>query len=64
MSFNLLLLIACLFAQLKELLAHVNGAVKLTLCLMDHTDLLVALCLDVAVLSSLGDIETLFEELE
>ena len=63
-SLNLFLFISCLLAQIKELFAILDGTIQFTLSLVDHTDLLVALGLDVLVLSSLGHQKTLLEELE
>ena len=62
--FNLLFPVTRLLAELEERLAVLHCPVKLTLCLIDHTDLLVALSFNVPVLGPLSDTEALFEELE
>jgi len=64
MSLDLLFTITRLFADVEELLTVLNGAIELSLRLINHTDLLVALGLDVAVLGALGHIQALLEELQ
>ena len=61
---DLLCLVVGFFAELQELFAHVHSTVELTLCLVNHTDLLVTLSLDIAVLGCFGDVEAFFEKLE
>lgn len=63
-SLNLLLFISCLLAKFEELLTVLNCTIQLTLCLVNHTNLLVALSLNVLVLGTLGHIETLLKELK
>jgi len=63
-SLDLLLNVVCLFAQLKELLSVLHGVLKLTLSLVDHTDLLVTVSLNDFILGGLGDVQTLLKELE
>lgn len=52
-SLDLLFNIVCLLAQLQELLPMLNSSIKLTLSLINHTDLLIALSLTDSVLSVL-----------
>ena len=61
---DLLRTIASFLAEVKEEFTLLNGSVKLTLSLVDHADLLIALSFDVTVLSLLGHCEALLEELE
>ena len=61
---NLFLAVSRLFAQVQELLSVLDSAVQFTLRFVDHTDLLVALCLNILVLRALGNYQALFEELE
>jgi len=63
-SLDLLLNVVCLFAQLKELLSVLHSVLKLTLSLIDHTDLLVTVSLNDFILGGLGDMQTLLKELE
>ena len=63
-SLDLLLLVSSLLAKFEELLSVLNCAIQLTLCLVNHTNLLVALSLNVLVLGTLRHIETLLEELK
>ena len=64
MRLNLFLAVSRLLAQVQELLSMLDSAVQLTLRFVDHTDLLVAFCLDVLVLRALGNYQALLEELE
>ena len=64
MRLNLFLAVSRLFAQVQELLSVLDSAVQFTLRFVDHTDLLVALCLNILVLRALGNYQALFEELE
>ena len=61
---NLLLNNACLLAEIKESLSVLNGAIKFSLSLVNHTDLLVALSFGDPVLSIRGHVQALFVELE
>jgi len=61
---DLFLAVTSLLAQLQELFSVFDGAIQLTLSLVNHTNLLVALSFDLLVLELLADIETLLEELE
>ena len=61
---DLLFLVTSLFAKLQKLFTHVYSAVELTLSLVNHTDLLVALSLNVPILGRLGHSKTLLKELE
>ena len=64
MRFYLLSFIFSLLAELQKLLTVLNCAFKLTLSLIDHTDLLVALCFDVLILGLLCDLQALLKELK
>ena len=64
MCLDLLLAISRLLAKVQELLTLLNGSIQLSLSLVNHADLLVALGLDVAILGVFGHCQTLLEELE
>ena len=61
---DLLCTIASVLAEVEEELPLLNSSVELTLRLVDHADLLVALGFDITVLGLLSHAETLFEELQ
>jgi len=63
-SFNLLLTITSLITELKELFTIFDGSIQLALGLVNHTNLLVTISLNVLVLGSLGHIKAFLEELE
>ena len=63
-SFNLCLTIASLFCKFEEAFTVLNSLIKLTLSLINHTDLLEALSLHVLILDLLRSIEALLIELE
>ena len=64
MSFNLCLTIASLFRKFEEAFTVLDSLIKLTLSLINHTDLLEALSLHVLILDLLRSIEALLIELE
>ena len=63
-SFNLCLTIASLFCKFEEAFTVLDSLIKLTLSLVDHTNLLEALSLHILVLDLLSSIEALLVELE
>jgi len=63
-SLDLLFDVVCLLAQLKKLLAVLHSPIQLTLGLVDHADLLVALSLNDLILGSLSHMQALLKELE
>ena len=64
MRINLLFTFSIFLALVEEHLTIFNSAVELSLCIVNHTDLLVALCLDVFILILLCNVERLLVELE
>jgi len=64
MSLDLLFDVVCLLAQLKKLLAVLHSPIQLTLGLVDHTNLLVALSFNDLILGALSHMQALLKELK
>ena len=62
--FNLFFAIASLLAKFQELLPMLHSSVQFTLRLINHSNLLITLCLNVLVLSTLSNGQAFLEELE
>lgn len=62
--FNLFFAIASLLAKFQELLSMLHSSVQFTLRLINHSNLLITLCFNVLVLSTLSNGQALLKELE